>query len=222
MSFDFSSLVPYVVIAVALALAEEAVRLHRSSGRGFERSCERTVRKALGLDAAHVARNVLVPSKGRGVDEAEVDVVAVCASGVYVVECKDFGGWVSGTAGQREWAVTYPGGKKARVLNPCIQNEGHLRALAHALDVPPRSLHGFVAFSGRTTLKQVPDEARGSQVVAFDDLPGAIMLASDEAGELLDATQVEQASERLAQLKAASTSDARRRHAEQVRGRARR
>lgn len=115
---------------------------------------------------------------------SEVDVCYVTTRGVFVIESKNYSGWVFGSADRRWWTVTLPGGHKKRLYNPVWQNEGHLRHMGELLG-PGVPLIPMVVFSERCELKRVPAEVRGMPVMrrdrmcayvrkTFRSLPGAL------------------------------------------------
>lgn len=88
-----------------------------------------------------VFRNVLVPRASGPTSESEVDVLMIHETGIYVMESKNYAGWIFGGAEQRQWTQTLEGGHKNRFYNPIIQNQAHVKALACAL-VCPRGTSG--------------------------------------------------------------------------------
>ena len=75
--------------------------------------------------------NLYVP-KDDG-ETTELDVVLLHESGVYVLESKNYSGWIFGTESQKYWTQTLPAGRgrsqKERFFNPIMQNKGHIKWL---------------------------------------------------------------------------------------------
>jgi hypothetical protein len=91
----------------------------------------------------------------------EIDLLLLHPSGVYVVESKNYGGYIYGSATDRQWTAVLAGGKrKERFVNPIRQNQGHLSALQKYLPViASANLHSLIIFSTRCTLAKVPSDS---------------------------------------------------------------
>ena len=64
-----------------------------------------------------------------------------------------------GTEREKDWKITYPGGRKCKVQNPLHQNWGHVQAvmqLVEPLGVNPALVHGVVFLSAQAVLKKGP------------------------------------------------------------------
>lgn len=116
-------------------------------GHRGEKLTERELKlvKLLGRDGK-VLRNVYVPKENEGT--SEIDVLFVTQKGIFVIESKNYSGWVFGNEADRYWTVTLPGRQKNRFYNPIMQNGGHVKWLKRYLadDTP---LFSVVAFSER-------------------------------------------------------------------------
>ncbi|MDW7656802.1 MAG: NERD domain-containing protein [Bacillota bacterium] len=87
----------------------------------------------------------------------EIDLLLIHETGLYVVESKNYSGWIFGDEKQKEWTQILAGGKqKNRFFNPVWQNAGHIKALREYFreyqDIPMFSL---IVFSERCELKKV-------------------------------------------------------------------
>ena len=72
-------------------------------------------------------RNIYVPlNDGK---TSEIDIVVVHNTGLYAVECKNYSGWIFGSADNRYWTQTFANGKKYQFYNPVLQNKYHIKAL---------------------------------------------------------------------------------------------
>lgn len=96
----------------------------------------------------------------------EVDHILVSRFGVFVIETKDYSGWIFGRAGDTTWTqVRYKW--RSTFQNPIFQNRRHVRAVQGLLDfLPPDAVMSVVVFAGDAEFKtEVPDG-----VVTLDDL----------------------------------------------------
>lgn len=87
-----------------------------------------------------------------GQGTTQVDHVVVSRYGVFVIETKNFKGWIFGGKNQKQWTVSLRR-KKFRFHNPLHQNELHLRALSKYLDIDRSKFISIVFFVGESALK---------------------------------------------------------------------
>ena len=88
----------------------------------------------------------------------EIDSVFITECGIYVIESKNFNGWIFGNLSQKNWTQTFPNQKKSQFFNPVLQNQGHINALRHLLDkYPDIDIRSVIVFSDSATLKRVPE-----------------------------------------------------------------
>jgi hypothetical protein len=105
-------------------------------------------------DTGQILRNLIIP-KADG-STTEIDLVYITCQGIFVVEVKNYGGWIFGNERNRYWTQVMKGGHKSRFYNPIWQNRGHVWALQRVL----RPLYqgefiNIVVFSDRSTFKDV-------------------------------------------------------------------
>lgn len=83
----------------------------------------------------------------------QIDHVLVSRFGVFVIETKQYKGWIYGTASQPSWTqVLYK--HKYRFQNPIHQNYKHLKAVQALLDfLPAEHVRGAVVFVGDAEFK---------------------------------------------------------------------
>ncbi|MCI1722516.1 MAG: NERD domain-containing protein [Lachnospiraceae bacterium] len=141
-----------------------------------------------------VLRNLYVP-KTNG-ETSEIDVVFICRKGIFVIESKNYSGWVFGDEKSAYWTVMLPNRKKNRFYNPILQNRTHLKWLRQYLDgkVP---LFSIVAFSERCELKKVTVESSDIHVIKRDRLYATVRNIWDESDDVLDEDEVTAVYEKL-------------------------
>ncbi|QSA99352.1 NERD domain-containing protein [Methylococcus sp. EFPC2] len=82
----------------------------------------------------------------------QIDHVFVSRYGVFVVETKNYSGWIFGGEQQPTWTQKiYRTTNKFQ--NPLRQNYKHLKALETLLNVPAATLHSVIVFVGGSTFK---------------------------------------------------------------------
>lgn len=98
-----------------------------------------------------VLKNLYVP-KDNG-ETSEIDVVFITQKGIFVIESKNYSGWIFGDEKSAYWTAMLPNKEKNRFYNPIKQNETHIKWLRQYLseDIP---LFSIVVFSERCELKK--------------------------------------------------------------------
>ena len=101
--------------------------------------------------------NCYVPKENG--EKTEIDVILLHESGIYVLESKNFSGWIFGAENQTYWTQTLPdrrgGSKKIRFLNPMIQNAVHMKWLKVFLQEESLPFYSYIVFGNHCTLKQI-------------------------------------------------------------------
>ncbi len=98
----------------------------------------------------HLLNHVTLPLKD---GTTQIDHILVSRFGVFVIETKDYKGWIFANPKQANWTqVIY--GKKFQFQNPIFQNFRHVRAVQDLLDfLPQDAVHSVVVFTGEAEFK---------------------------------------------------------------------
>lgn len=84
---------------------------------------------------------------------SQIDQIVVSQYGIFVIETKNYTGWIGGKENASTW-VQIIHNTKHRFNNPIHQNYGHIKALQSILpDVPETAYFSIVTFPGDCTLK---------------------------------------------------------------------
>jgi restriction system protein len=93
--------------------------------------------------------NVTLPV---GNDTTQIDHLVVSPYGIFVIETKNFSGWIFGHPNHAQWTqVIYR--SKERFQNPLRQNDRHVRVVGEILGLAPARVYNVVAFVGACTFK---------------------------------------------------------------------
>lgn len=186
-------------------------------GRRGEKLTERDLNwvKLFGR-SGKVLRNVYVP-KGDS-QTSEIDVLFITQKGIFVIESKNYSGWIFGSEADQNWTVSFQGGRKERFYNPILQNRSHITWLNRYLaDATP--LFSIVVFSERCQLKKVTVESDDVRVIKRDRVYATVREIWDGTADVLDDAAIEALYERLrpltnvdAALKAAHIADIEKRY----------
>ena len=164
-------------------------------GRRGEKLTERELKlvKLFGRNGK-ILRNVYVP-KGNG-ETSEIDVMFITQKGIFVIESKNYSGWIFGNESDQYWTASLPGGKKNHFYNPIMQNRGHIKWLGQYLgdDTP---LFSIVAFSERCELKKVTIMSGTVRVIKRDRLYATVRSLWTGAKDAVDEVGIARLYDRL-------------------------
>lgn len=102
----------------------------RDVGHAGERIMYMTLRRKFGIPENQMFRNVYVPNKNG--QDAEIDLLVISKKGIFVFECKNYGGNIYGDAKRKNW-IQYIGHKKSYFYSPLMQNRRHVEVLRRFL-----------------------------------------------------------------------------------------
>ncbi len=98
--------------------------------------------------------NIYIPYRNK---TSEIDVLLIHEKGIFVIESKNYSGWIFGSAGQKQWTQMLNKQTKYRFYNPIIQNNTHIKALSDYLRIDRAIIKSFIVFSERCELKKIPE-----------------------------------------------------------------
>lgn len=145
----------YLLIALALAISYLLGRLHtRYRTSTFQNRGEALVSRKLQSNFTgpdyHLLNHITLKLKNR---TTQIDHILVSRFGVFVIETKDYGGWIFANPKHETWTqVLYR--KKFKFQNPIFQNMQHVEAVKNTLDfLQPSCIQSLVVFTGDATFK---------------------------------------------------------------------
>lgn len=110
-------------------------------------------------DEYTLIKDVTVPA---GEGTTQIDHVVVSKYGLFVIETKNYKGWIFGSERQAQWTQQIYK-QRHKFQNPLRQNYKHLKVLQEALNLPIEQIHSVVVFVGESTFKtQMPDNVTSS------------------------------------------------------------
>jgi hypothetical protein len=148
-----------IFVLISLAIGVALGRRSGSSATSFQNRGEvllsRALRANFGYPDFHLLNHVTLRLKD---GTTQIDHILVSRFGVFVVETKDYGGWIFANARHKIWTQVFFK-KKFKFQNPLLQNIRHTLAVQHLLDfLPPGSIKAVVVFAGDAEFKtEVPE-----------------------------------------------------------------
>jgi hypothetical protein len=121
-----------------------------------------------------IFNNLTIPSDRNG--SSQIDHLVVSKFGIFVIESKDFQGWVFGSKDQDTWTQSLPGANKFPFQNPIRQNWSHIMALRALMPfIPENAFQSIVVFTDSCEIKTPAIE----NVVHSEELIGVIKKYTD-------------------------------------------
>jgi hypothetical protein len=138
-----------VLLALAIGFTIGRYRAHAIQNRGEARLSRELTRRFRPPDY-HLLNHVTLRLKD---GTTQVDHILVSRFGVFVIETKDYKGWIFAGAKDRNWTqVLYRA--KFRFQNPIRQNYRHVCAVRELLEfLEPDLVHPVVVFAGEAVFK---------------------------------------------------------------------
>lgn len=120
----------------------------------------------------------------------QIDHVIVSRFGIFVVEAKNYQGWIFGGENQAEWTQSLPGGKKFRFQNPLRQNYRHIKVLSEFLGLPEDRFHSVVMFWGESQFKtSMPANVMSSGYATYIKAKTSVLFTDEEVEQMVGALQ---------------------------------
>lgn len=157
-------LIIFILINVIISNSPEA------RGSVLERSIYNSIINYINPD--FVYKNVYI--KRRNERLTEIDILAIHTTGIYVFECKNYGGWIFGAGNKKEWLHTYKTGERYRFYSPIFQNQIHINAVKNLLKNYNIPYYSIIVFSDKCELMDV-----------FYDTPNTYIIYENEIKSLM-------------------------------------
>lgn len=115
----------------------------------------------------YIFNNITVPSSITVT--SQIDHIIVSKYGIFVIENKDFSGWIFGHKNQKKWTQVVKGGGKFYFQNPILQNFAHVSALKEQMPFLRKSFYSVIAFSENSEFKteMPPHVMHGEDIVDY-------------------------------------------------------
>lgn len=109
-----------------------------------------------------ILRNLYIPYNG---GTSEIDLIMITEFGIYVIESKNYSGWIFGSEKNKNWTVSYNKNTKEKLYNPIWQNNSHIKALTKYLQITDNGINSLIIFGGGAELKKVPQNTTKRQII---------------------------------------------------------
>lgn len=139
----------YIVLALSVGYLLGRFRAARFQNRG-EALLAKVIRTSFQPPDYHLMNHVTLQLKD---GTTQIDHILVSRFGIFVIETKDYKGWIFANPKHAQWTqVLFK--RKFRFQNPIFQNIRHVRAVQDLIDfIPPTAVTSVVAFTGEAEFK---------------------------------------------------------------------
>ncbi|MEL0620499.1 nuclease-related domain-containing protein [Psychrobacter proteolyticus] len=138
-------------------------------------------------DVYHRLNGITLPRASGG--STQIDHIIVSVYGIFVIETKNYKGWIYGSENQRQWTQSFPNGSKFKFQNPLRQNYLHIKTLADLLGLELSYFHSMIAFIGECELKtrdELPEHVLTSGMVSYVKKKQDEILTEDEVKSIVE------------------------------------
>ncbi|MCF0109647.1 MAG: NERD domain-containing protein [Erysipelotrichaceae bacterium] len=156
-----------------------------------------------------VLRNLYIP-RPNGTTEA--DIVYITSKGIFVIESKNYAGYIFGSGNHKHWTVSLYTGKnylgfktttKLKLYNPVWQNSTHINALRNYLQGNIK-YYSLIVFSDRASLMEINVNKPYTYVINKSDLGSVISNIWRREQDTLTESDINRIASRLAPLQGAN------------------
>ena len=177
-------------------------------GKWGEHKASKVADKALNGHSVITMRNVYIPwPDGR---TAQIDQIIIADSGIYVLEVKNYKGWIFGNERNQYWTQVLTTGIrgesiKNRLYNPIKQNATHISCIRRNIRDYTVPIHSVIVFSNESEFKDVIYYSPDVYVVYQNRLKSTLRDIDTQYKGILSDGDIERISATLAM--AASSAD---------------
>ncbi|WP_201591278.1 NERD domain-containing protein [Psychrobacter sp. Pi2-51] len=135
----------------------------------------------------HRLNGITLPRANGG--STQIDHIIVSVYGIFVIETKNYKGWIYGSEKQKQWTQAFPNGSKFKFQNPLRQNYLHIKTLADLLGLELNYFHSMIAFIGECELKtrdELPENVLTSGMASYVKKKQDEILTEDEVKSIVE------------------------------------
>lgn len=166
-----------------------------------------TAKKLVRVDktgfSGKVLQNIYIP-KSNG-ETSEIDLLFITKIGIFVIESKNYSGYIFGTDTNQKWTLTLHAGQgfteKHQFYNPIKQNQTHIKWLNRYLNEDIR-MFSIIAFSQRCELMSIDLSSSPQEVFVChrNRIPKIIKECFNKYDECLSENRIEEIYKKLSVL----------------------
>lgn len=133
-------------------------------------------------------KNIYIPYKS---NTSEIDILLIHEKGLFVIESKNYSGWIFGSENQYQWTQAINKNNKNKFYNPIKQNKTHIKALSEFLNIEEKTIKSFIVFSERCKLKKVPEDTEYYTILKRNNLIDVMKKQMEKIGIVYTHQQID-------------------------------
>ncbi len=124
----------------------------------------------------------------------KIDVLLIHSTGIFVIESKNYSGWIFGSEKSNTWTQTLRGNnrrvQKKHFYNPIMQNNTHIKWLKKIVgnNIP---VYSVIAFSKRCSLKDITVDSPNVKVINRPSIHETVKLLGNRSIQSLSKMDIE-------------------------------
>ena len=167
-------------LAIIIVVFFKAVYgLKKSAIKGAVGEAVFGITSSLGLgDEYEKLTNIVIPASD---GTTQIDQLVFSRYGIFVLEIKNFKGWIFGKKRDSRWTRVYSKSKQS-FQNPLRQNYKHIKALQDLTGLPENKFKSVIVFSGEVTFRtpMPPNVVKGTGYIDYIKSFDEIILSESE------------------------------------------
>jgi hypothetical protein len=89
-------------------------------------------------------------------ETTEIDEIILHEKGIFIIESKNYSGWIFGNEKDKTWTQCLRGNNKNKFYNPILQNNKHIKEFLKIIPVNKKAIKSIIVFADRCTFKKMP------------------------------------------------------------------
>lgn len=130
---------------------------------------------------------------------SEVDTIVLTLHGLYIIESKNYSGWIYGDKDSQYWTQTFKTSKN-KFYNPIWQNYSHVKYLSSYLNLDYDKFKSIIVFSNRCTFKAVPENTDRLSIIHRRDILPVVKNDLENTDEVFKSDDLNLIYEKLTKL----------------------
>lgn len=142
-------------------------------------------------------RNLYLPKENG--ETSEIDLLYITQKGIFVIESKNYSGWIFGNGSDQYWTQMLPNKQRNRFYNPIRQNRTHIKWLLDYLGEDIKT-YSMIVFSERCELKKVDFDGKDIWLCKRDELFGSVRYVWNHTENCISDEKVQEIAAKLEPL----------------------
>ena len=116
----------------------------------------------------------------------QIDHIVVSKYGIFVIETKQYNGYITGSKYDKKWVKHYRGGKVCYYTNPISQNYGHVKTIQELFNLNDNQVFNIVCIPSRAKLNIKHDGELVNNVSICDKIESYKDVVIDNPQEIVE------------------------------------